>query len=575
MADKEKTPNPQENQPKFDWKNFQRERFTYRWQYYHEKYKRYFAYSDDFLYQEGLLKDEDPVECIEVSLYKSPKKPPYDFYIKYSNWQLSLRVEFFKEVFEERAFEQGYQPQTKYSRIIVPPSTYRDILNFANDFELLHIRDLIVELIAIAQDIYIKDVVFWEQPENQKLITTAEKETAKAIQIIEQAGVDPKSWKNFEGQVPPELDHIKFVFNTGTIKLEHKWLAQEFVEHTMRHYDDMHYKDWKKELSRYPARFEENAHKAKFKYRLANSYYNLLTKAQFFKVGKKKPYPNQLMLCIAKLIEFSLIPVGDWADTDDVKIRHVRNWLKRTDLEPKITYVELPADLERLKKYFESHFIDMASANKRVDTISVAFFICTRFDIPDLLPDLLHIATCIKETNWLIGHQMTSNGSFNEPDVPEFKSLKALMNGIKENQKITSIKFTIKGEGDEHELTQRLPLYLIEEALREYYQSDQVEFDTDTLPTTYEKKEEGSIQVKKESRFSLPHERHMVRLVHSLYSYLKDHSGIEEGKILPGEPYYEIIAILFKECWVFYNKVVDDRSVKEKIKQWHRLTETS
>jgi hypothetical protein len=66
-----------------------------------------------------------------------------------------------------------------------------------------------------------------------------------------------------------------------------------------------------------------------------------------------------------------------------------------------------------------------------------------------------------------------------------------------------------------------------------------------------------------------------VRLVHSLYNYLKAHSGIEEGEILPGEQYYEIIAILFKETWVFYNKIVDDRSVVEKIKQWHQLTPKS
>jgi hypothetical protein len=329
---------------------------------------------------------------------------------------------------------------------------------------LLHIRDLLLELIASAQDIYIRDVAFWERPENQKLITSAEKETQKAIQVIDQSGVDMKSWRQFEGKVRPQLDHIKFVFNTGTIKLEHEWLAGEFIENMKRAYDDMHYKDWKKDLARYPERFDENAHKAKFKYRLANSYYNLFTKANFFKVTKEQPYPNRLMLCIAKLIEFSLIPVGNWEETDEMKVKYIRNWLKRNDLEPKLTYAEVPADLEKLKQYFEPNFLEMANATKRADAISVAFFICQRFDIQVLLPELIHIASCIKETNWLVGHQMTSNNRMNEPEIPEMDAFRLLMNGVKGKKKLTSLKFTIEGEDGEHELTSRLPLYLIEEA---------------------------------------------------------------------------------------------------------------
>lgn len=576
MSEEKDHKGKKEKLPKFDWAKFQRDRFTYKWQFYSEEHDHHFEYVDDYLYEEGaIMEGKVRTECVEVELYKSPEQPPYDFNIRYSNWQLALRVEFFKEVFDERAFVEGYQPQHKFERLIIPPAIHHEILNVINDFELLHIRDLLLELIASAQDIYIRDVAFWERPENQKLITSAERETEKAIQVIDQSGVDMKSWRQFEGKVRPQLDHIKFVFNTGTIKLEHEWLAREFIENMKRAYDDMHYKDWKKDLARYPARFDENAHKAKFKYRLAKSYYNLFTKAKFFKVTKAQPYPNRLMLCIAKLIEFSLIPVGDWEETDEMKVKYIRNWLKRNDLEPKLTYAEVPADLERLKQYFEPDFLEMADATKRADAISLAFFICQRFDIQDLLPDLIHIASCIKETNWLVGHQMTSNNRMNEPDIPEMDSFRLLMNGIKGKRMLTSLKFTIEGEKGEHELSSRLPMFLIEKALREYYEGYRVEFDCDVVPTSYKKHKDDGIQIDKEGRISKPHERHLVRLVHSLYNYLKDHSGIEEGEILPGERYYEIIALLFKETWVFYVKYLDDRAVIEQIKEWHQLTAES
>lgn len=566
----------QKGLPKFDWKQFQRDRITYEWQYYHKKHDHYFAYQqDDLVYEKGLLKGDEKTECIEVHLYISPEKPPFDFYIKHANWQLALRVEFFKEVFDERAFIEGHQPSTKYSIIVIPPDIYYRILNTINDYGLLPIRDLIVEIIAIAQDIYVDDVARWERPDYQKLITTAEKETAKALEIIEKSGVDYKSVSAYQGKIRPELKYINFVFNDGTIKLEHAWLAKEFIEHTKEYFDGLQYKDWRKDLGRYPERFQENAYKSKFKYRLAKSLYNMLTATKFFKVTDKQPFPNRLMMCISSIIEYCLIPVGSFEETDDVKIKHIRNWLKRGDLPPALTFAKVPVNNELLLKYFEPEFLNMADDRKRADAISIAFYVCKRFDIEPLLPDLIHIVSCIQETNWLVGHQMTSNGSINEPEVAEFKNFKSLMNGVKAYKKITSVKFTIEDEDGERELTQRLPLYLIEEALREYYESDQVEFDADTLPTTFKKIQPGEISVTKEPRFNLPHERHLVRLVRSLYNFLRNHSGIEEGAILPGRVYYEIIAVLFQKSWVFYNQMHDERSIIQKVEQWHKLTAES
>jgi hypothetical protein len=139
----------------------------------------------------------------------------------------------------------------------------------------------------------------------------------------------------------------------------------------------------------------------------------------------------------------------------------------------------------------------MADATKRADAISTAFYVCHRFDIQDLLPDVIHITSCIKETNWLVGHQMTSNSRMNEPNIPEMNAFRQLMNGVKNKKKLTSIKFTMEGEDGEQELTSRLPLYLIEEALKEYYQNDQIEFDADAIPTTYKKNEDSSIKIEK------------------------------------------------------------------------------
>ena len=114
-------------------------------------------------------------------------------------------------------------------------------------------------------------------------------------------------------------------------------------------------------------------------------------------------------------------------------------WLTRNDLEPKIIFDKVPANLERLKNYFEPNFIDIANELKRADAISVAIYICDRFQIPELLPDFIHIASCITQTNWIFRNQMTPNYWENETDIPEMNALRRLMNGVKDKKKLTSL----------------------------------------------------------------------------------------------------------------------------------------
>lgn len=451
----------------FDWKQFQENRYTYVFHHYDSVRDGYIPHFDLFSLEEKRMEKArlDP-DFQEVRIYKAPEHPPYDFHIWHANQQLAMLVEFFKEVFEERAFIDGYLPQNKYYTIILPTSKYNEIINFINDFELLPIRDLLFEVIAIAQNKYVEEIAFWERPEYQKLVTSAEKETEKVIKVIEK--LDDKAWlRGVSGAKPPsKLEYINFVFNDDTIKLEHEWLAREFIEHFRGHYDALHYKNWRKDLGRYPHRFEDNIKGQQFKYKLAKSFYNLLSKTGFFKVAKSQPTPSKLMLCIARLLEFCLIPVGTPDELDEIKIKIVRNWIKRKELEPALTYADVPANKARLTKYFESEFIALPDDKKRADAISIGMYIGERFDMLQLAPDLIHLVAALKEYHWFIGHQMFGDSVHREGQFEELESFRKFVRGIKEGQKVKSVRFKMDESDEEFELGQRLPLYLIEEAIR-------------------------------------------------------------------------------------------------------------
>lgn len=557
---------------KFDLDKFRAKQYTYVFHYYDDEKQHYFPYFNLFSPTDESFKSaKKDHNLTEVQLYRTPDHPPYDFYICYNNWQLSLLVEHFKEVFEERAFLEGYMPSHKYFRIILPKKIHINILNFINDFQLLAIRDLILEVISIAQHNYTERIAFWERPENQKIVSTAEKESKKAIRLIEK--LDNKAWLRGDtnAKKPSKLLYVSFAFNDEAIKIEHPWLTKEFVEHFKEHYDDLSFKNWKIDLERYPSRFEQNSRKQEFKYRLAKSFYYLLTKSKFFEISEDTPYPNKLMLCIAKLLKYCLIPVGSFEETNEVKIKLIRNWIKRKDFYPAITYMEVPADKTKLSKYFESDFINLVDDTKRADVLSIAHYLGKRFNLQHLLPELAHICAAIKECNWLIGHQMLSGKSISSGDFPEAIAFGKLIRGVREGTKITSIKFKMEDEVTEYCLSQRLPLYLTEEALKSYSEDHQVEFDTDTVKTKVKRIEESELKVERDNKFNQPNERFMVKLVDAIYNFLLADAPPEEYEFMPSERYYRIIASLLQETWFFYHKRHPEGFIVTKVKQWHEL----
>lgn len=555
-----------------DWDKIRESGYTYVFHYYDEKKDHYFPYFGLFSSTDERMEiaKQEP-DFFEKELYSTPDNPPYGFFIGYHNWQLGMLVDFFKEVFEERAFIEGYMPSHKYYRVILPKPKYEEILNCINEFELLAIRDLLFEVIATAQDNYVEHIAFWERPEMQKLVTTAEKETQKAIEIIEK--LDDRAWmRGDEDTKPPsELLHINFVFNDGTIKLEHEWLAREFIDHFKKYYDDLRYKDWRKDLERYPERFEENIKKQQFKYNLTKSFYNLLTKSGFFKVTAKEPTPNRLMLCIVKLLEFCLIQVAGPEELDEIKIKNVRNWLKRKELQPALTHMEIAANKERLLKYFESELVNIADDVKRADAIAVGLFVAQKYNLDHLMSDLVHMAAALKEYGLHIGHQMIGERRPFEPQFAEFSAFGKLVNSVRDGQKITALKYKLEGDETEYELTQRLPIYLIEQSIKEYSEDHQVEFDTEPVQTSVIKTEDGEYRISKASAFMQPEDRFMVRFVKAFYNYLLAESPPGENDIMPSERYYGIIADMLQQTWFFYHLRHPDWFIKAKVKQWHRL----
>ena len=556
----------------YDWKKYNNWRFTWVFHYYDIATNRYRPCFDIETYDDNTLEraTRDPGFYL-LELFPSPDKPPFDFHIQYSNLLLHLRIKYFKEVLEEKSFSQGYMPSHNYWTIILPKVKYYQIINLINDYNLLPIRDLIFEVIATAQKIFTKDVAFWLEKKNKDVITTAKKESQKVIGLLEK--VDDRKWlRDPNAPEPKELQHISFVFHDETVRIEHKWLVQEFLDRFKEHYNELHYKNWRKELKFYPNRVRDLQLKLEFKYRLAISFRNLFVEEGFFKIPRGRKTTNELMLCIAKLLEHCLIDIGNSGnEPDDVKIKIVRNWITRKKLNEDVTYLEVNPNKRQLSRYFGKDLMSFGKSMKRLDVLETAYYLAERFDLKYMLAELAHIADCIQESNMLRGSQLLEPSISRYTPFKEKTSFISLLNSVQSKRKIKKLKIEFENIKEEVELTHRLPLYIVEQAIETYIADNKDEIDNDVIKATFFKKRNGSIAHQKHAEFRLPEERFCVWFTDAFYRYLLKYSPPKDNEAFPSERYFNIIACMLHETWHFSNKLKDESEILRKVKHWHKL----
>ena len=286
-----------------DWSPYLYRPGIYHWRYFDAVIGGYYEHS---LEESNNLKVIPPKKrCIEVELSNFPVTDTKDF-------EYLIR-EYFLEAFEDWVFHDSARVKDFFAVIIIPKNIYHQILIKINEFELLHIKDLLLEVIAISQHIITHELPLWDTPEYRRMRATAQSETEKAINVVERSGV-AYNYSKYHKFKPKNsilgLSSITFRFNDKTsIKIQHKGLAEEFVEHLMRYYDELKNKDWRKDLATYPEKFGESHLKESFQKQIILGYYNLFRELKMFESSKRNP--SLMMRFIACMLEFSLSPVGE------------------------------------------------------------------------------------------------------------------------------------------------------------------------------------------------------------------------------------------------------------------------
>lgn len=545
-------------------------RGTYVFKAYNDKIKRFWPYFDLHEHDDKKLEEARKNKSfIELALYEKSEGQTQDEWIRYNNWLLGIHVRYFKEAFDIKAFEQGHHPSNRFFRIILTKEKYDQIMSFITANGLEKIKDLVFEIIAIGQDIYTESVFYYDNRNYEKTLNNITDES-KTLKLVLNRMFD-KTWMSDNSRKPgPDIQKLSFKYFDGVRNISDQMIISDLLTVYKTHLDnDLPYKDWKKEIDRIPGRYDYIRDKLAFKFNFTISLFNLLKDGKFFKGTAK--IPNDLASCIVKILEFSCIPVGTSRTSQSEKIKIIRNWINRKKLDEKITFLKVKPNKKRLSKYFSENFLNFGSDVKRADDLYVASYLTKRFDVPHLMADLAHIAQCLKESDMFRDSQFSLMSQSREQPVEEFKPMLALYNSIVRKTKISDIKFKVEGSNQEYELKDRLPLFIIEQALKNHLDNYSEDFNMDIIKSETIKTSEGNYRTTREPKFNLPEERFMVKFVRDFYNYLIKELPPKNDQLFPSDKYFAIVAMMLQKTWFFNHQMDSEEFIVSKVQAWYKL----
>jgi hypothetical protein len=463
----------------------------------------------------------------------------------------------------------NYGTSIETRRIVLKVDLQKEIETFIAENSLEKVHNFIYLLIAEIQQKYIDDIEFWDTSEKRKMINNAQLEANKLIEAIDRIKpeFDDEKLNNLK------LKHISFVFpDINPIKIENEWLNDMIVDSVKKEFNRGAYKNWKKELKLWGRRFQDYEEHLNFRYYISQAIHSFFQDQKLFKTKENTKVSNKELLCIAKILEFGLIKIGNEGISDSQKIKNVRNYLKEERKELETTPIHLPIEisLEFLLEFFDSDFLLNTPLTIPVDTITLAHGICERFEMQYLVKEIAHIITCLKLKLLQIDWQFSSSAvSKTTPNIKAFRELNQIISEKGEKKKLAELSFKIEGSPNHQILTDRLPLHIIERAIAEYYENHKEEFEVDLVKTTaLNVPEKASFKIHSSDIFQEPENRFFIRFSYQMYQFIFKVETENKKEKIDTNNFSLIIAIIFQKCWLFGHQMDDEHTIHQKVKQW-------
>lgn len=548
-----------------------RSRFsTYIWQVNKDIILGYHRVYDEFN-QQYLTYELSDLEYIK--LLPSPENPPFNDYIdKMQKYDGALHY-FFKEVLNANRDEElrGLSTNT-FSSAILPKTKLKEIEDVISGYGFQKHLGFFIHLICRIQNVYLREIEFYSKPDEVKRRKKLPSQVNNLIKVV-------KGHKELSLTKKSEAKRtklIKFVIGTETITIDDYGLILGIIDATRDHWSYGDKKHWERNLRQVAFDEEQMAKIDHFTEQLSVVLFQFVTQTGLFDLGTAK-FSNKAGLFVWQIINLAGIVTYDKdGEPHDIYIHEktvlsslIKGYLRRHKVEKKPLYYDINPDLNYLKRFFESEFIESVHLRLEPSEYELAQSICAKYHISEITEDIALILKCLGYYNSLLGFQNFQ--TLKSKDNTELQAFLKLQETVETNyNQLESISLKFIGEKKEHKLTDPSLKIILMDALRVHKQFNPEEFSADVWKTDFKTDAlVGSTEFIDAKRLNHPGERFLARFTAAFASYLES-KGIVGGKQLDEERnmFYIINSCLTVKQLIPYS---ENYVFIQKIKRWISL----
>jgi hypothetical protein len=399
---------------------------------------------------EDMRTDLPKFELEEYQLFKTNIPASNEYFISRDSYNFYLN-QFFTPIFKGRV-QQLDDLKLDIFKLVIPKERLQSICDFIEKSDLKDHKDFILFLIAKIEQVYVRDVEFYDRPEQRKIIKEFPNEVKKLHEVLKIA--ERKPYKDTLKK--PILKQVSFHYNTiKPIKISDTSLLSNITDSTIEYFNNGAQRNWEKQLLCAANVYDENQLPNQFRHRLCNVLHIFFKAVKAFDFGTKKTTDAEIV-AIARILDFAYVKFQNNKNEEfdiDVDLslikQHIKNAIKRKEIKYEtfdFNIKELQPDLDKLNEYFDKELLIAGNFNYTKNDLSDVYSITDRFEINNSAPHLLYVFSCLKQKSFQIGHQFELLFNKEIENNTDYQSWKKLIELIKSKKKFSEIQFKIEND---------------------------------------------------------------------------------------------------------------------------------
>ncbi len=472
-----------------------------------------------------------------------------------------------------------------YNKILLDKETFDNASKELQRFRMEKYLEFFLLLLATIQNYYALYLVEYEEkpePESGKTKKSRKKETNEVglfevLSRFELSRIDPA---NCTSQYH-DIRAIIFEYPRDSQRIASKNLTYSILRNLTEKYSEPPNGSWKvavNNLIHFKSISDQKKKKTK---QIAQALHSFITTETHLKCNPGAVTSQHALYLVEWFYEAVGVFLEGAKSVGGDKVKRIRNYVVAKKLNIQKDEVELEFNILPLKKHFPEWFVQFTFKFIDAEIYFIGQELIERFDLAEISTDIIFIsqALCHAAQKPAFHHRVIP--SANEPlkEVDAFLELFQIAKPLSQQEplpKLGSVSFSVLGSEKKLDITQKIPLGIIQQALREYAENHAEDFCLDLIKVkhVFENEKDWIPNFIRQDEFNPPGNRFFPQFCFCFFQYLSEYSDFEANSKEKQNRFFEIIAVTIIKCLYKANHDSGlEQAIIKKVREWYHLAE--